>query len=286
MANVVVTHHVAKNVIIPPRKLLKSTWNKVWTKSWLLANTSFHVPPTIVHAISWQGLYDWLISSSCPTEHWFVVKPVNLSRSRGVRLIWKEPNNIGFRDANLRLLDDQELIVDIASDIGRDPSAFKWFVEDYVSPAPEALKALEYDAPFNPLVRIIMSRGDFHFGEVHVPTKASRGRGTLQGGARRICFNYAGELLQTRPNIPNDLPWSVENYGTARDVTGMFLPDFEKIRETIKSEVCPVMSPRTLFAFDGVYYLGPDNLTSFVCIEIEHAPNVKHLHDFDGLRKP
>lgn len=286
MANIITPRPKIKNVIIPHKKLLRSTWDKVWTKTWLLANTTFEVPPTLVCSVTWEGLCGWLTGPSCPTSQWIVVKPVNLSLSRGVRLVFKEPDNIGFRDANLRLLDAQELFLDIASDIGRPPDFFKWFVEDYVSPAPESLKVLEYDAPFNPLVRIIMSLGDFHFGEVHVPTKASRGRGTLQGGARRICFNYKGELLQTRPDIPNDLPWSIENYGTVQDVTGMVLPDFENLVALIKAQVCPVMSPHALFAFDGVYRANKDSSITFVCIEIEHAPNVKHLATFNGLRRP
>jgi len=41
-----------------------------------------------------------------------------------------------------------------------------------------------------------------------------------------------------------------------------------------------------LFAFDGVYRLNKDTSINFVCIEIEHAPNVKHLATFDGLRRP
>ncbi len=286
MVNVITPNHRIGNVIIPPKTLLRSTWNKVWTKTWLHDNTVFEVPPTLVCSIAWEGLCKWLVGPSCPTGRWIVVKPVNLSLSRGVRLIFKEPDNIGFRDANLRLLDAQELFLDIASDVGRPPDFFKWFVEEYISPAPEALKALEYDAPFNPLVRIIMSQGDFHFGEVHVPTKASRGRGTLKGGARRICFNYKGELLQTRPDIPNDLPWAIENYGTVQDVTGMALPNFEHIVEVIKSQVCSAMGTQVLFAFDGVYRANKDTSIDFVCIEIEHAPNVKHLSKFNDLRRP
>jgi hypothetical protein len=275
-----------KNEPTPYRKILKSTWNKVWTKNWLLANTSFNIPPTLVCSATWAELRAWLAGTSCPTERWVIVKPVNLSRSRGVRMVWKEPNDIGFRDANLRLLDSNELFLDIVSDIPKAPTALKWIVEEYISPAPEELKTLEYDAPFNPLVRIIMSRGDFHFGEIHIPTKASRGRGTLQGGARRICFNYAGELLQTRPDVPNDLPWSIENYGTVKDVTGMVLPFFDKILDSIKNEICLAMSPHALFAFDGVYRQNKDGSVDFVCIEIEHAPNVKHLNTYDGLRRP
>jgi len=275
-----------KNVVVPPKKLLRATWNKVWTKNWLMANTSFNIPPTLVCSTTWEDLCKWLVSSSCPIEHWMIVKPTNLSRSRGVRMVWKEPNDLGFRDANLRLLDAEELFVDIASDMPRVSSAHKWIVEEYISPAPEELKTLEYDAPFNPLVRIIMSRGDFHFGELHIPTKASRGRGTLQGGARRICFNYKGELLQTRPDVPNDLPWSIENYGTVKDVTGMVLPFFDKILNSIKEEVCAVMAQHSLFAFDGVYRQSKDGSVDFVCIEIEHAPNVKHLNAFDALRRP
>jgi hypothetical protein len=286
MANIIVSRRKPRNAAIPPKKLLKATWNKVWAKTWLQANTTFEVPPTLVCAVDWKGLCDWLVGPSCPTGQWFVVKPVNLSRSRGVRLVFKEPDNVGFRDANLRLSDAQELFLDIASDIDKSPDSFQWIVEEYVSPAPEALRALEYDACFNPLVRIIMSRGDFHFGEVHIPTKASRGRGTLVGGARRICFNYKGELLQTRPDIPNDLPWAIANYGTTQDVTGMTLPNFEHLVELIKTQVCAVMCPYLLFAFDGVYRLNKDTSISFVCIEIEHAPNVKHLATFDGLRRP
>ena len=275
-----------KDAAVPAKKLLKSTWNKVWTKNWLMANTSFNIPPTLVCSATWEGLCEWLGGTSCPTERWIIVKPVNLSRSRGVRMVYKEPDNLGFRDANLRLLDAKELFVDIASDIPKTPIMYKWLVEEYISPAPEELKTLEYDAPFNPLVRIIMSRGDFHFGELHIPTKASRGRGTLQGGARRICFNYKGELLQTRPDVPNDLPWSIENYGTVKDVTGMVLPFFDKILDSIREEVCPVMGQHALFAFDGVYKKDKDGSVSFVCIEIEHAPNVKHLNAFDALRRP
>lgn len=300
MGKVAITSPVGPNVINPKRlhanrrrnapvqynKVLRSTWNKSWTKNWLLANTSFNIPPTLVCSATWKELCDWLVGTSCPTERWIIVKPVNLSRSRGVRMVWKEPNNIGFRDANLRLLDSNELFVDIVSDIPKAPASFKWIVEEYVSPAPDELKTLGYDAPFNPLVRIIMSRGDFHFGELHIPTKASRGRGTLQGGARRVCFNYKGELLQTRPDVPNDLPWSIENYGTVKDVTGMVLPFFDKILDSIKNEICLAMSPHSLFAFDGVYRQNKDGSVDFVCIEIEHAPNVKHLNTYDGLRRP
>ena len=272
--------------IIKPIELLRSTWNKAWTKQWLLQNTSFLVPATIVHSATWEELQAWLKGSSCPTGTWFMVKPLNLSRSRGVRLVWKEPNIEVFRDATLQTLEASELFVDLASDLPRVASDFKWLVEEYISPAPPALKVLEYDWPYNPLVRIVMSRGDFHFGELHIPTKASRGRGSIQGGARRLLFNYKGELLQKRPNIEGDHPWSITNYGTVIDVTGMVLPDIEKIVELIRIEIVPRMAPKKLFAFDGVYREAIDGSVEFVCIEIEAGPNVKQLANFNDLRKP
>lgn len=272
--------------IAQPRKLIRNTWNKAWTKQWLLQHTSFQVPRTIVYAATWGELCNWLRGASCPTEFWFVVKPCNLSLSRGVRLVWKEPRIEVFRDATLQTLELPELLADIKSDIPGNADSFRWLVEEYVFPPPPEIRCLEYDWPYNPLVRIILSHGDFHFGELHIPTKASRGRGSLKGGARRICFNYKGELLQTRPNIENDHAWSIKNYGTIVDVTGMVLPNFETIVERIKLEIVPRMAPTALFAFDGVYRENADMSVDFVCIEIEHGPNVKHLAHYNELRQP
>jgi hypothetical protein len=205
-----------------------------------------------------------------------------------VRLIFKEPTNELFRGATLTMYDLGELAKELHSDLGilERASRHKWLVEEYISPAPTELKRCYHENwPFNPLVRIIMSRGDFHAGELHIPTQASKGRGSLQGGARRICFNYRGKLLQKRPEIPADLPWAIANYGTSEDVTGIVLPNFEELVEQIKREVCPILAPKSLFAFDGCYRQNPDESIEFVCIEIEHAPNVRALARFDGLRR-
>ena len=270
---------MAKNVY------MEKTWNKAWTKSWLIENTTFAVPATIVYAEPWLKLEKWLNSTSCPTGKPFVMKPTSLSRSRGVRLLVKDTETGKFRGVDGALRTITEIIPELVKELPNTSPKWKSIIEEYVDPPPLELKVLQYDGSFNPLVRIIMQRGDFHFGEVHVPTMASIGRGTLQGGARRICFNYKGELLQQRPDVSNDLEWAITNYGTKVDVTGMVLPDFEDLVDRIRRQICQTIAPQQLFAFDGCYRQTAKG-SEFVCIEIENRPNVKHLATYDGLRKP
>lgn len=267
-----------------PKDLLKRTWDKTWTKQWVQTHTPFTVPQTWVFSASWGELVRWLKDPGLPLGHWLIVKPQCLSLSRGVRLFRKEAT--GFFDALCKPMELSDFLKDIVSDVPGMPESYKWIVEGCVSPTPEALAQLQYDGPFNPLVRIIMADGDFHFGELHIPTNASRGRGSLRGGARRICFDYAGRLLQKRPDVEKEPPWSVANYGTAMDVTGLVLPKFPEILSDIRKSVCKLMAPRSLFAFDGCYRETLSGDVEFVCIEIEHQPNVKHLAKFRELRCP
>lgn len=274
-----------QNRVIPKRQILANTWNKAWTKQWLLANTPFSVPRTIVYSETWVNLQSWLRSSSCPAGKWFVIKPVSLSLSRGVRLVKREPGELMFRDANERLQDIVELSTDLQCDLPGSPANQKWLVEEYVWPPPEPLKSVQFDGDFNPLVRIIMRNG-FHFGELHIPTKASRGRGTLKGGARRVAFNYKGELLQEYPKVKDDLPWNQRNYGTRIDVTGLVLPEFEALVNDMAEYIAkPLAGQNALFAIDGCYRK-TDEGPKFVIIEIEHAPNVRHLATYRELRRP
>jgi hypothetical protein len=266
-----------------PKDLLKRTWDKAWTKQWVVENTPFAVPNTLVFSATWFELVKWLKDSGIPQTGSIIIKPQNLSLSRGVRLVQKIDG--GFLDALGKFMDISALLKDIVSDVPGSADSYKWIVEEYVWPPPKELAALQYDGPFNPLLRIIMSEGDFHFGEVHIPTNASRGRGSLRGGARRLCFDYTGKLFQTRPPVKDEPVWSVNNYGTKIDVADLTLPLFPEILENIKNHVCKIMAPRSLFAFDGCYRQTADKV-EFVCIEIEHQPNVKHLAKFKDLRCP
>lgn len=265
-----------------PRYLLRMTHHKAWTKQWLKLNTSFATPDCIVFISSFMKLVEWL-QESCPLNKRIVIKPINLSRSRGVRILERlESGEFRSADSEPQYLDTilREVLAEVGGGRGR-----MWLVEEYVEPIPKDLAELCFDGNFNPLVRIIMQDGDFHLGELHIPTCASQGRGSLQGGARRLVCDYRGMLLQERPGGLDDHPWAVEQYGTKIDVTNRVLPHFQDLIERIRTEIVPRMCPKGYFAFDGCYR-DTSKGVEFVCIEIEQRPNIKNLLKFTGLRNP
>lgn len=270
---------------VPARELLRATWNKAWTKQWVQENTPFAVPRSLVYSETWPGLNNWLRGRSCPADSKMVVKPLNLSLSRGVRIISKEPGEDLYRDALGRTMDIVELSTDLQSDLPSSAAEFKWLVEEYVSPIPEKLLELTYDEPFNPLVRIIFKGGKFHAGEIKIPTRNSRGRGSLKGGARRVLVDWRGEAQPAYKPLQNDLAWNLTNYGTKIDLTGYKLPYFEQICEDLEKHVAQAMCPAGAFAIDGCYKQGLEAI-QFVIIEIEHAPNIRHMLNSDEYRKP
>lgn len=267
-----------------PKTLLKLTWNKLWAKQWLQQNTDIVVPSTYVFSETWENLVRWLNSDGCPIGKRMVIKPLNLSLSRGVRVLIKNADG-----TFLTVLGESKTFKELSETMLQETVGhplMKWFVEEYVEPVPKCMSELCYDLPeVNPLLRIMMMRGEFHFGEVHVPTKVSNGRGTLKGGARRLAFNYKGELYQERPPVATDSPWRMALYGTKIDVTGMVVPGIEELVQRIKTQVCSKMGRGRLFSVDGCYRDTPKG-PEFVCVEIEHVPTVGYLAKFEELRRP
>lgn len=259
------------------------TWNKLWAKQWLLDNTDIPVPKTYLPACSWEGLVEWVNSSDCLPSRKFVIKPVSMSLSKGVRIL--EKNTEG---SFITALGDTQAFKEFSGVMLKEVSGtlgVQWFSEEYIEPIPTNMAELCYDIPSNPLIRIMMMHGDFHFGEVHVPTKLSNGRGTINGGARRLAFNYKGELFQNRPPVPTDVPWRIAIYGTKIDVTGRVILGMEELSYRISKQVCAKMSLRKLFSVDGCYRDTPKG-PEFVCVEIEHVPDVTYLAKFRELRRP
>lgn len=270
---------------IKPKDLLRNTWNKAFTKQWVQTNTPFKVPRSIVHSETWQGLTKWLRGPSCPINVTMVVKPVNLSLSRGVRIFSKEPKEDLYRDALGRTMDIVEFTTDIQSDLPSSSANYKWLVEEYVAPTPEKLLELTYDKDFNPLIRVVLKGGKFHIGEVKIPTRKSRGRGTLKGGARRVVINWEGKADAKYIPVNNDSIWNQTNYGTRIDLNGYELPHFSEICGNIETHIAKEMCPVGVFAVDGCYRKTPEGV-EFVIIEIEHSPNVRHLLNTNIYKKP
>lgn len=260
------------------RILLAQTWDKAWAKTWLQQNTTFRVPATFVCGARFDVLAAWL--RAMPDGRWVVVKPHTCSRARGVRIVFR--NGPLYQGADLRSYDLPELLEDLATDLPSPPSAFNWMVEEYICPPPPVLAEIRPDGLFNPLIRNVMVEGTWHFGELHVPTLATRGRGTLRGGARRICFDWAGVLRESMPPIPNQPPADDVNYGVGLPVSGRRLPNFEDVRNRLETEIAQKLGRQSIFTIDGCYNAEGE----FIIIEIEHKPRVMHTVLVDDLRKP
>jgi hypothetical protein len=243
----------------------------------VLENTPFHAPDSYVSAASFQTLSQWL--ATMPEERQVVVKPHTCSLSRGVRIVSRQ--GLQFQNGNVRGYNLKELLAEIASDLPKIQTAFKWLVEEYIYPPPPVLADLRPDGLFNPLARNVMVNGKFHFGELHIPTIASKGRGTLKGGAKRICYNWQGEMQAVMPSIEGEPPWNALNYGVGVDVVGRKLPNFDWVRGQLE-EIALILCPAKMFSIDGCF----NESGEFVVVEIEARPNVKHLIPFKGLRKP
>jgi hypothetical protein len=197
-----------------------------------------------------------------------------------VRIVYR--NGPLYQAADLRSCDLEDLLKDLESDLPGPASGFNWLVEEYICPPPPVLAELRPDGMFNPLVRNIMADGVWHFGELHVPTLATRGRGTLRGGARRLCFDWTGEIRESMPPIPGQPPADDGNYGVGLPVSGQRLPNFEDVRNRLETEIAKKLCPWGVFSIDGCYNAEGE----FVVIEIEHKPRVMHTIPIDTLRKP
>lgn len=290
-----------------PRLRLRATWGKNWALQWARRHLRHvQVPGTLAGPGTFEEC--WRVVEGTQESIKAVLKPNNATHSQGVLYVrtadvGDENRSDGWRPA---VWDRHRAkhFIDVTTGRAREivsptlkrpPGAFQWILEELIEAHPYSwtLFGPGLDAAQNVLdgfvvppavFRVILWKGAFHFGEIHVPTSKSGGVGSLRRGAIRYVFDSTGTVRRP-PKLKQAPDWIpvCDGRAWAKHFDDWQIPGWDSIRADLET-VLEHFGHLALYAFDFVLGADEDGQPRPYFIEIEHNPNVRYLVQFKGFR--
>lgn len=271
-----------------PREKLKATWSKRWAKEWAREHLK-HVIVTSELVGTFSDMYGFAKHTAEP----LTIKPNNATHSRGVVYVTAARPYQALWDREERRakpFDKSNLRAALAATLDRPIDAYQWMLEPFIQAGENTRVLFSETAPHEvcggildpPAVfRAVIWKGRFHFGEIHVPTRASGGVGSLRKGAVRYVFDHTGKIVEP-PHVNAAPAWIPGCDARAdKELYGRWsIPGWAGVLEDLNERVIPEFGRRALYAFDFLV----DEGGRPVFLEIEHSPNVKYLTLFGGFQ--
>lgn len=293
-----------------PRLRLRSTWSKVWAKAWALQSLShMRVPETYCSPGTFGEAWRWIESTSEPLRA--VLKPNNSTHSRGVLYcrtadhsgnavtkpegwrpqVWDRTRNKHFIDVTMGRAHEI-----VGPTMDKVPDAYKWMVERFVTASERTwdLFGSGQDSPSSihdglfvpsPVFRVVVWKGAFHFGEIHVPTRASGGVGSLRRGALRYVFDHTGTVRKP-PQLAQAPDWieRCDARANRKLYDQWVVPRWPLILTDVRTAI-QFFGRKALYAIDFLIGKSSVDEAQAYFLEVEHSPNVRYLTLFNGFRE-